>query len=99
MRTNIEIDDELMAKAMAATGTTTKKAAVEAALRQVLQLEAQKGILKWRGKIAWRGHDDDWLATDEEIREKRRREEASAETGPDRSAETGQLTAAAGEVR
>jgi len=33
MRTNIEIDDELMRQAMAATGATSKKAAVEASLR------------------------------------------------------------------
>ena len=37
MRTNIEIDDELMEKAMKATGQRTKKAAVEAALRQVVR--------------------------------------------------------------
>jgi Arc/MetJ family transcription regulator len=99
MRTNIEIDDELMAKAMAATGTTTKKAAVEAALRMVVQIEGQKSILKLRGKIVWRGHDDDWFASDEEILEKRRCEEAAAETGLDRSAKTEPLPAAFGEVR
>ena len=37
MRTNIDIDDELMAQAMKATGQRTKKAAVEEALRQVDQ--------------------------------------------------------------
>jgi Arc/MetJ family transcription regulator len=55
MRTNIEIDDELMQKAMAATGTTTKKAAVEACMKKVVQLKAQEGILKWRGKVQWEG--------------------------------------------
>jgi Arc/MetJ family transcription regulator len=38
MRTNIEIDDELMRQAMAATSTTTKKAAVEACLRKLVAL-------------------------------------------------------------
>ena len=55
MRTNIEIDDELMQKAMAATGATTKKAAVEACMKRVVQLKAQEGILKWFGKLQWEG--------------------------------------------
>lgn len=55
MRTNIDIDDKLMRQAMKATNTTTKKAAVEAALRKVVQLKAQEGILKWRGKVKWEG--------------------------------------------
>lgn len=55
MRTNIDIDADLLKQAMKATGTTTKKAAVEASLRKVLELDARKGILKWRGKIQWEG--------------------------------------------
>lgn len=55
MRTNIDIDDKLMKEAMKATNTTTKKAAVEAALRKVVQLKAQQGILKWKGKLKWEG--------------------------------------------
>ena len=39
MRTNIEIDDELMRQAMKATSTTTKKAAVEACLRKLVALK------------------------------------------------------------
>jgi Arc/MetJ family transcription regulator len=71
MRTNIEIDDDLMAQAMAATNTTTKKAAVEAALRRMVQLKNQGRIRELRGKVVWRSHDDDWFASDEEILEKR----------------------------
>jgi Arc/MetJ family transcription regulator len=55
MRTNIDIDDELMRQAMAATGTTTKKAAVEASLRLAVRLKDQEAILKWRGKVKWEG--------------------------------------------
>jgi Arc/MetJ family transcription regulator len=55
MRTNIEIDDELMAKAMAAAKATTKKAAVEQGLKLLVRLKAQEGIKKWRGKIKWEG--------------------------------------------
>jgi Arc/MetJ family transcription regulator len=58
MRTNIDIDDKLMRQAMKATGATTKKAAVEAALRKVVQLKKQEGIKKLRGKVQWVGDLD-----------------------------------------
>lgn len=45
MRTNIDIDDELMRQAMAATGTTTKKAAVEASLRKLIEVKAREKAL------------------------------------------------------
>ena len=71
MRTNIEIDEKLIKEAMRATGTTTKRAAVDASLRQTIQLKKQEGIRKLRGKVVWRGHDDDWFASDEKILKKR----------------------------
>ena len=40
MRTNIEIDDDLMAKAMAATNGPTKKAVVEQGLQLLVSLLA-----------------------------------------------------------
>ncbi len=50
MRTNIDIDDELLAKAMAATGLTTKKATVEEALRRlVCQRERADALADLRG--------------------------------------------------
>jgi Arc/MetJ family transcription regulator len=55
MRTNIEIDDQLIQKVMKKTGAPTKRAAVEAGLRLQLKLEAQKGILALRGKVQWDG--------------------------------------------
>lgn len=55
MRTNIEIDDELMRRAMKATAATTKKAAVEAALRLTVQLKKQGEIRRLFGKIKWEG--------------------------------------------
>ena len=51
MRTNIEIDDKLMKQAMKAAGVTTKRAAVEEALRRMVQLQRQGGIRKLRGKV------------------------------------------------
>lgn len=58
MRTNIDIDDELMRQAMRASEETTKKAAVEKALRLMVQIKAQEGIKKLRGKIQWEGDLD-----------------------------------------
>jgi Arc/MetJ family transcription regulator len=55
MRTNIDIDDELMRQAMAASDESTKKAAVEKALRLMISLKAQEGIKKLRGKVKWEG--------------------------------------------
>lgn len=55
MRTNIDIDDKLMKQAMRAANAATKKAAVEMALRQIVQLKKQEGIRKWRGSIQWDG--------------------------------------------
>jgi len=45
MRTNIDIDDELMEQAIAATGATTKKAAVEASLRKLIDVKAHEEAL------------------------------------------------------
>jgi Arc/MetJ family transcription regulator len=55
MRTNIEIDDELMKRAMVTAGAATKKDAVDAALRLMVRLGGQSEIRKWRGKIQWEG--------------------------------------------
>jgi Arc/MetJ family transcription regulator len=55
MRTNIDIDDDLMDQAMRASGKSTKRAVVEDALRLLVQTRRQGAIRKWRGKIAWDG--------------------------------------------
>lgn len=53
MRTNIDIDDELMAAAMAAGGFKTKKAAVEEGLRLLCRRAAYRDLLALRGKLHW----------------------------------------------
>lgn len=58
MRTNILIDDELMAQALQASGLSTKRAAVEAGLRLLIQVHAQAGIRDLRGKVHWQGDLD-----------------------------------------
>lgn len=55
MRTNIDIDDELMREALEATGARTKRAAVEDGLRLLIQTRRQAGLRRLRGKIAWEG--------------------------------------------
>lgn len=58
MRTNIEIDDKLMADAQRLSGLPTKKAVVEEALRTLVRLKNQSRILELRGKIEWEGDLD-----------------------------------------
>jgi Arc/MetJ family transcription regulator len=59
MRTNIEIDDKLMADVMKATGLSTKKDAVELGLRTLIRLKKQERIKKFRGQLKWTGDLDD----------------------------------------
>lgn len=56
MRTNIVIDDRLMRAAMKASGLPTKRAAVEAGLRLLVQVKAQAGLRRLRGQIQWEGN-------------------------------------------
>ncbi|HEV8590899.1 MAG TPA: type II toxin-antitoxin system VapB family antitoxin [Pyrinomonadaceae bacterium] len=58
MRTNIVIDDKLMADAMRATGLHTKREAVELGLKTLVRLKRQSGLKKLRGKIDWQGDLD-----------------------------------------
>ncbi len=58
MRTNIEIDDKLMDRAMKAAGTTTKKETVERALEMLIRVDSQKSIRRLRGKLHWEGDLD-----------------------------------------
>ena len=59
MRTNIDIDDDLMRDVMTALGKTTKKEAVEESLRRVLQLQRQGEARKLRGTVKWVGDLDE----------------------------------------
>jgi Arc/MetJ family transcription regulator len=59
MRTNIVIDDELMTKALKASGLRTKKEAVEQGLKLLIRLKSQQGIRELRGKVKWEGDLDE----------------------------------------
>jgi Arc/MetJ family transcription regulator len=59
MRTNIEIEDELIRKALSLSGLKTKRAAVEAALRMLIRVKEQEEILNLAGKVHWQGDLDE----------------------------------------
>lgn len=59
MRTNIVIDDELMANAFKATGLKIKKDVVEQGLKLLIKRNQQQGIRKLRGKVKWEGDLDE----------------------------------------
>ena len=63
MRTNIEIDDQLMEEAMRRAKTKTKRETVEEALRLLIRVNRQTGIRKLRGKIQWEGNLDELRAS------------------------------------
>ena len=58
MRTNVEIDEVLIERVMAATGLPTKRAAVDAGLRALLRLAEQMEILSLAGRVQWEGNLD-----------------------------------------
>lgn len=59
MRTNIEIDDELLAQAMAAAGLRTKRATVEEGLRLLVRVRGQAEALAQLKGIGWEGDLDE----------------------------------------
>ena len=59
MRTNVVVDDELMALALQVSGFKTKKDAIEEGLRLLVQVKRQKEIKRFRGKLKWSGNLDE----------------------------------------
>lgn len=55
MRTNIDIDDTLMAEAMKVTGLSSKKATVETALRKLVELHSKKEAIARMTGLGWEG--------------------------------------------
>jgi Arc/MetJ family transcription regulator len=55
MRTNIEIDDEVMREVQRLTGVRTKREAVDLALRELVARQRRLGILELRGRVHWEG--------------------------------------------
>jgi Arc/MetJ family transcription regulator len=59
VRTNIDIDDDLMEEAMRATGDKTKRAVVERGLRMLVHVKRQGAIRRLRGQVRWTGDLDE----------------------------------------
>jgi Arc/MetJ family transcription regulator len=58
MRTNIEIDDILLAQAMTATGLPTKRATVEAGLQMLVRMRQQAEAFESLRGLGWEGDLD-----------------------------------------
>ena len=58
MRTNIVINDDLLQRAMRATGAKTKREVVELGLASLIRLKEQEEIRGLRGKLRWTGDLD-----------------------------------------
>ena len=59
MRTNIVIDDDLMANVLKMTGLRTKREAVELGLKTLIRLKQQERIRQFRGSLSWQGDLDE----------------------------------------
>ena len=55
MRTNIEIDDEVIREARRLTGVKTKREVVDLALRELVARHRRLGVLGLRGRVQWEG--------------------------------------------
>lgn len=59
MRTNIDIDDSLLSRAMTASGLSTKRATVEEGLRLLVRVREQvEALAKLKG-LGWHGDLDE----------------------------------------
>jgi Arc/MetJ family transcription regulator len=58
VRTNIEIDDEVMREAQHLLGVSTKKETVDMALRELVARHRRLGVLDLRGRVHWVGDLD-----------------------------------------
>ena len=63
MRTNIVLDDNLVAEGLRITGLKTKKDLVNYALNSLIERKKMYDILKFRGKVEWVGNLDEMRKT------------------------------------
>lgn len=55
MRTNIDIDDDILREAQRLVGTRTKRETVDLALRELVARHRRIGVLDLRGRVRWEG--------------------------------------------
>lgn len=58
MRTNIDIDEDVLREAQRLTGARTKRETVDLALRELVARNRRLGVLDLRGKVRWEGDLD-----------------------------------------
>ena len=56
MRTNVELDDILVKKAMALTKISTKRALIHKALEELIKSNTRKGMLEYFDSGIWEGN-------------------------------------------
>jgi Arc/MetJ family transcription regulator len=59
MRTNVVIDDRLMSKALKSGAFRTKRSAIEAGLRLLVQRGGQNRLRQMKGRVRWEGNLQD----------------------------------------
>ena len=59
-RTNVVLDDTLVASCQRATGIKTRRALIDHALHELLRHKRQKKILELKGAIKWEGDLEEW---------------------------------------
>jgi len=55
LRTNVELDDVLVKKAMKITKISTKKALINKALEELIKSNSRKGMLEYIDSSVWEG--------------------------------------------
>ena len=55
MRTNIDIDDEVLQEVRRLTGAKTKREAVDLALNELVARYRRLGLIGLKGKVRWEG--------------------------------------------
>ena len=58
-RTNVVLDDDLVADAKELTGITTVKGVIHHALRELVRHKRQRELLALRGRVDWEGDLDE----------------------------------------
>ena len=60
-RTNVVLDDRLVSRAMKITGSKSKRALIDLALRRlVAQADLYRALLALKGNAPWRGDIESW---------------------------------------
>ncbi len=59
-RTNVVLDDRLVADCQRTTGLKTRRALIDYALQELLRHERQKKVLELKGTVRWEGNLARW---------------------------------------